>query len=123
MRTNSNLSANHNKKAKENSPFWDFMGGDFLLKESVVRWYPFILILFVFSIVATQNEAFIANKYKKIKDLDNQYKKIKTQLRFENEFIYYDISPEIITLLEEQGFVQKDNSTFKIPVKSASSSK
>jgi len=114
MRTRNNLSENNDKKVKRKSPFWSFMGGEFLLKESVIRWYPFVLILFIFAIIATQNEAFVAVKYKKIKELDAQYKRIKTQLRFENEFISHEISPEMMTLLEEQGFVQKDNATFKI---------
>ena len=123
MKTRNNLSVNNDKKTKEKSPFWNFMGGEFLLKESVIRWYPFVLILFIFAIIVSQNEVLIANKYKKIKKLDADYKRIKTQLRFENEFIYYDISPEIMTLLDEQGFVQKDNATFKILVKPDNSSK
>jgi hypothetical protein len=117
MKTRSNLQRNDKKNGKK-SLFWSFMGGEFLLKESVIRWYPFVLILFVFAIIMTQNEAFILKKYEKIKELDAEYKKIKTQMRFENTLISHDISPEIIKLVEEQGFLRKDSATFKITVKS-----
>jgi hypothetical protein len=122
MKTINHLSANGDKKTKEKSPFWSFMGGEFLLKETVVQWYPFILILFILAIIIIQNESFIAAKYRKIEELDTEYKRIKTQLRFENEFMNHEISPEIIKLVTEQGFIRKDNSTFKI-VKPVNSSK
>ena len=114
MKTIHNLSKNNDKKVGKKSPFWSFLGGEFLLKESVIRWYPFLFILFVFAIIAAQNESSIAAKYLKIKELDSKYKKVKMQLRFEDKLINYDVSPEIMKLIEEQGFIQKDSSAFKV---------
>ena len=118
MKTNHHLSNNSEKQTKKSSPFWSFMGGEFLLKESVIRWYPFLLILFVFAIIIAQNESFILKKYDKIKELDAKYKEVKMQMRFENTLINYDISPEIAKLLEEQGYTRRDSGAFKVPVKS-----
>jgi len=114
MKTRSDLLENKDKKKEEKSPFWSFMSGEFLLKEHVVRWYPFVLILFAFAIIATQNEDRIKNKYKKIEKLDAEYKRVKTLLRFENEFSNPEISSEIIAFIREQGFVQKDSAIFKV---------
>ena len=110
MRTKNKLSENNDKKAKKKSLFWDFMGGEFLLKESVVRWYPFILILFIFFIIAAQNEASIAAKNKKIEKLYRDYNKITVT----NSPVYRDVFPEIMELIKEQGFIRKDGATFKV---------
>ena len=113
MKTKDNLKNNNNKTKKKN-PFWSFLGGDFLLKESVIRWYPFVLIFFVFAIIATQNEAFLAAKYKEFKELDEKYKKLKIEMGFENKITNHSIPPEIMKFIEEQGFVRKDSAFFKV---------
>ena len=110
MKTKNKLSENNDKKAKKRSLFWDFMGGEFLLKESVVRWYPFVIILLLFAIIAAQNEASIIAKEKKINKLYIQYNK----RTLTNSPVYRDVSPEIMELIKEQGFIRKDGATFKV---------
>ena len=114
MKTRSNLSKNNDKQNRKKSPFWSFMGGEFLLKESVIRWYPFVLILSMCAIIIVQNETSIEAKEKERKELIEDYHRMMAPSRFKNSATGQDFSTEIMELAKRQGFMQKDSATFKI---------
>jgi len=110
------------KKEKEGEPkqrsaFWEFMGGDFLLDEKVIRFYPYIFFLFLLGALIIFNENWIDAKKANIKTLNEEYKNTVSELKEHNQFIPYDSTKRLINLLEEQGFQKDNKNLYKVPIK------
>lgn len=102
---------------KKRSSFWEFLGGEFLLHRSVVRWYPYVLLLFVLAAITVFNEKSIASKTRQVDKLYKEAKDVLSELKSSNQVITYDTNQKLIKILEERGFSKKDQNVFKIPVK------
>lgn len=105
------------KDSPKRSAFWEFMGGDFLLHQKVVRFYPFLLFVFVLVAVVLFNEKVIDNKERKIRQLDEEYKKTVSELKEHNQFIPYDSTKKLIRILESRDFRKDDKNVYKITLK------
>lgn len=116
MKTTYRKNEQNRKPEKKKSSFWEFMGGEFLLHRSVVKWYPYILFLFVLAAIIIYNEKSITEKNNRIDELDKEYKNSITELRENNQFIPYDSTLKLIKILEDRGFEKNDKAVYKIPV-------
>ena len=116
MKTTYRKNEQNRKPERKKSSFWEFMGGEFLLHRSVVKWYPYILFLFVLAAIIIYNEKSITEKNNRIDELDKEYKNSITELRENNQFIPYDSTLKLIKILEDRGFEKNDKTVYKIPV-------
>lgn len=117
MRVTSKKRPEKEKTDKGKSSFWEFLGGDFLLHPLVVRWYPYIILLFFLAAITVFNEKSVIRKTKKLDKLDREYKTTLSELKQNNEYIPYDEEQELIKILSSEGFVKDYKSVYKVPVK------
>ena len=68
----------------------DVFGGEFLLSRQMLRWYPYIALVFVLMAVMIISEQRIQDKKRKITRLENQYKAELSRLKANNQFIPYE---------------------------------
>ena len=120
MRTKHKNITNKQEKEKKSS-FWEFMGGEFLVKKSVMRWYPYIVLLFILAAISVFNEKSVNKKVKEINKLDMERKAALSELRISNQYISYDTNQKITEILQEQGYVKNDKSIYKIIIKTNNS--
>ena len=116
MKTIRQKQENNGEKHPKRSAFWEFMGGDFLLHQKVMQFYPYLLFLFLLAALIVFNEKRINDKEKKIKQLSEEYKQTVSELKEHNQFITYDSNKRIINMLEERGFQKNDKNLYKIPI-------
>ena len=81
METTYKQSTSSKKSGKEKSTFREFMGGEFLLSKAAIKWYPYLLLLFVLAGIVVINERSVMSKENKIKKLDEEYKRNVSDLR------------------------------------------
>lgn len=99
---------------KRKNSFWEFMGGEFLLKKSVIRWYPYILLLFILATIVILNEKRIADKNREINELSKKHQETILNLKETKRIFPYDADAELLEQLEEDGFIKDDKSLYKI---------
>ncbi|HPE40619.1 MAG TPA: FtsL-like putative cell division protein [Bacteroidales bacterium] len=112
---------NTKKNTKQNSTFREFISGDFLLKETTLKLWPFFLLFFVLSLVAIMNQKSIKNKKNKIDKKEIEYKIILNELKKNNQFIPYDQLYIIQEQAKLMGFVKNTPNTFKLTIQSTDS--
>lgn len=117
MKTTYKQNSKTDNNPKKRKFFREVMGGEFLLSKTMIKWYPYLLLLFILAGITVINERTITSKEKKIKKLDEEYKKTISDLRNNNQFIPYDTNQKLIKMMELQGFVSDDKKIYKIPVK------
>ncbi|MDX9892312.1 MAG: FtsL-like putative cell division protein [Bacteroidales bacterium] len=112
---------NTKKNTKQNSTFREFISGDFLLKETTLKLWPFFFLFFVLSLVAIMNQKSIKNKKIKIEQKEIQYKMILNELKENNQFIPYDQLYIIQEQAKMMGFVKSTPNTYKLTIKTSDS--
>jgi hypothetical protein len=93
------------------------LGADFLLDKKVVRWYPFILYVFVLMLLSVYNSKLIQQKESRLKILENEWQSAAGELRKSNQLISYDKEEKIISMMKDRGFVEDNKNTNRINVK------
>lgn len=116
MKTTYKQNESSKKPKKETSTFREFMGGEFLLSKTAIKWYPYLFLLFILAGIVVINEKSVISKENRIKELDEEYKKNISNLRNNNQFISYDTNQKLIEMMEAKGFVNDDKKIYKISI-------
>lgn len=95
----------------------DVFGGEFLLSRQMLRWYPYIALVFVLMAVMIISEQRIQDKKRKITRLENQYKTELSRLKANNQFIPYEENQILIQKMQERGYVLNEEQNYTIRVK------
>lgn len=95
----------------------DVFGGEFLLSRQMLRWYPYIALVFVLMAVMIISEQRIQDKKRKITRLENQYKAELSRLKANNQFIPYEENQILIQKMQERGYVLNEEQNYIIRVK------
>lgn len=95
----------------------DVFGGEFLLSRQMLRWYPYIALVFVLMAVMIISEQRIQDKKRKITRLENQYKAELSRLKANNQFIPYEENQILIQKMQERGYVLNEEQNYTIRVK------
>ena len=95
----------------------DVFGGEFLLSRQMLRWYPYIALVFVLMAVMIISEQCIQDKKRKITRLENQYKAELSRLKANNQFIPYEENQILIQKMQERGYVLNEEQNYTIRVK------
>ena len=95
----------------------DVFGGEFLLSRQMLRWYPYIALVFVLMAVMIISEQRIQEKKRKITRLENLYKAELSRLKANNQFIPYEENQILIQKMQERGYVLNEEQNYTIRVK------
>ena len=95
----------------------DVFGGEFLLSRQMLRWYPYIALVFVLMAVMIISEQRIQDKKRTITRLENQYKAELSRLKANNQFIPYEENQILIQKMQERGYVLNEEQNYTIRVK------
>lgn len=101
---------------KKKSSFWEFVGGEFLLKKSVIIWYPYVLLLFLLSVILILNEKQIVRKIGEIDELAKKNQSTILHIKETKRIFPYDADPELIEQIQKEGFIKNDLSVYKITI-------
>lgn len=106
------------EQAKETKGFTltQLFDGEIIMSKNVRRFYPYFLLLLVFTISIIISERSITKKQKQIKTYENEYKTALSELKKNNQFIPYQESQELLQIIEEKGFIKNDKNRYKIVV-------
>lgn len=108
--------ARKNEKAKRNSFVTRLLSGDFLFSKEALKWYPYIIFVFLLLVAIVLNEHSMDAKRARIKQLETEYKLTIGKLKKNNQFIMYEENKELVRILNEQGFEKNDKNCYKIVI-------
>jgi|GEM_PF-6931406 len=103
------------KKNKVLLFFRDFIFGKFLIKKSMLKWYPYILLLFLITFAFIFNERIIFQKEERNRELQKKHDSIIVEFRKLNEIILTDDQNQLKEKAEQSGFTAtQGNDYYKI---------
>jgi len=93
-----------------------FLSGDFLHHPILQKWYPYLLLLIILSVISIVNEKVINHKNKIIQKKQYEYKMALNQLKENNLYLPYNQKKIIREKAAKRGFVENNQNVYKIVV-------
>jgi hypothetical protein len=80
------------------------------------KWYPYLLLLILLSIISIANEKIVTHKNKIITKKQYEYKMALNQLKENNHYLPYYQKKTIREKAAKRGFMEKQKDVYKIRV-------
>ncbi len=104
------------EKEKRDSLWKQLLSGDFLFAPKTIRWYPYLVFVFILMVLIVINEHNMDAKRQKIKNLETEYKQTISLLKHNNQYILYEENQKLKQMLKDRGFEENNKHIYKIVI-------